>query len=122
MAEALAASELEMVGLARPLCVDPAVPRALLAGDLDQAPRRERGLRLGPGVFGPASPVKMIRGFNHQASVAWFYRQILAWADGREPDETLTARRALALHLRDEMRLARARRRFARSRPEASAT
>ncbi len=116
MAGAASASELEMVGLARPLCVDPAVPKALLAGDLEEAPRWERGLRLGPGMLGSASPLKMVRGFNHQASVAWFYRQILALADGREPDTALTARRALARHLRDELRLAIARRRLTRSR------
>ena len=116
MADALKASELEMVGLARPLCVDPATPRGLLAGDLEEAGRWERGLRLGTGFLGPASSSKMIRGFNHQASVAWFYRQILALADGREPDTTLTARRALARHLRDELRLAVARRRLAGSR------
>lgn len=116
MADALEASELEMVGLARPLCVDPATPQGLLAGDLEEAGRWERGLCLGSGYLGPASSSKMIRGFNHQAAVAWFYRQILALADGRKPDTTLTARRALARHLRDELRLARARRRFARSR------
>ena len=116
MAGALEASELEVVGLARPLCVDPAVPRALLAGDLDQAPRWERGLRLGPGILGPASPSRIVRGFNHQASVAWFYRQILALADGRDPDTRLTARQALARHLNDELRLAIARRRLIRQR------
>ena len=39
-----------------------------------------------PGIFGPASPLRTIRGYNHQASVAWFYRQILALADGRPLD------------------------------------
>ncbi len=113
MTGAVSASELEMVGLARPLCVDPAVAGALLDGDLEEAPRWERGLRLGPGPLGPASPLKIVRGFNHQAAVAWFYRQILALADGRKPDAGLTARRALARHLRDEIRLSVARRRYA---------
>ncbi len=115
MAESLEAEELEMVGLARPLCVDPAVPKALIDGDLDEAPRWEHGLRLGPGVFGPTSLLDTVRGFNHQASVAWFYRQILALANGQSPDTRLTARGALARHLRDELRLAIARRRFART-------
>ncbi len=110
---ALAAGEVDVAGIARPLCVDPAVPRALLDGELDVAPRWERGLRLGPGLLGPGSPSRIVRGFNHQASVAWFYRQILALADGREPDTALTARRALYRHLRDELRLSMARRRYA---------
>ncbi len=116
MTQALGASELARVGLARPPCVDPSVPKALIDGDLEQAPRCEQGLRLGPGVLGPASPSRIIRGFNHQAAVAWFYRQILALADGRRPDTKLTARRALGRHLRDELRLAITRRRFDRSR------
>lgn len=116
MDEALTADELEMIGLARPLCVDPALPRALIEGSSDAAPRWEAGLRLGPGPLGPASSVKSLRGFNHQASVAWFYRQILALADGRPGDTTLSARRALFRHLRDEFRLARARRRYRASR------
>ncbi len=116
MEGALAAGELDAVGIARPLCVDPAVSRALAGGELEEAPRWERGLRLGPGWLGSGSPSRIVRGFNHQASVAWFYRQILALADGRKADTALTARRALFRHLRDELRLARARRRFAKSR------
>lgn len=114
MADAVASGELDVVGVARPLCVDPGVPRALLAGELDEAPRWERRLRLGPGPLGPASASATVRGLNHQAQGAWFYRQILALADGREPDAALTARRALYLHFRDELRLARERRRFRR--------
>ncbi len=112
MTGALDAAELEVVGLARPMCVDPAVPGALLAGELDQAPSWEDGLRLGPGLLGPASVSRIARGFNNQASVAWFYRHILALADGREPDTELSVHRALARHLRDELRLAMARRRL----------
>lgn len=112
MIDAVDAGELDVVGIARPLCVDPDLPRALLDGSVDEAPRWEHGLRLGPGVLGPASPIKALRGFNHQAAGAWFYRQILALADGRPPDTRLSARRALLRHFRDEFRLARARRRF----------
>ncbi len=115
MAGALEAGELDVVGIARPLCVDPDLPRALLDGSVGEARRWERGLRLGGGAFGPASGSKMVRGFNHQASTAWFYRQILALADGSEPATGLSARRALYLHFRDELALGRARRRLRRA-------
>ncbi len=111
MIDALEAGELDVVGIARPLCVDPDMPRALLDGELEEAPRWERRLHLGVGPLGPASASRLVRGFNHQAQGAWFYRQILALADGREPDTALTARRALYRHFRNELRLARERRR-----------
>ena len=38
IAELSAVGELDVVGLARPLCVDPDVPQKLLEGSLDKAP------------------------------------------------------------------------------------
>ncbi|MEM1183051.1 MAG: NADH:flavin oxidoreductase/NADH oxidase family protein [Acidobacteriota bacterium] len=115
MEGALAAAELEVVGLARPLCVTPELPGQLIAGAVEGAERWERSLRLGPGPLGPSSPLASLRGFNNQGAVAWFYRQILALADGRPTPVRLSARGALARHLRDEARHAAARRRFSRS-------
>ncbi len=112
MNQALAAGELDVVGIARPLCVDPDVPRKLLDGVLDAAPRWERQLRLGPGPLGATSGSKTLRGLNHQAAVAWFYRQILALADDQPLPLKQSARAALGRHLRDEMRLALKRRRW----------
>ncbi|MEM9554616.1 MAG: NADH:flavin oxidoreductase/NADH oxidase family protein [Acidobacteriota bacterium] len=111
MTDAVAQGELDVVGIARPLCVEPDLPRRLLEASAEEAPRWERSLRLAPGPLGPSSRLRSVRGFNHQASVAWFYRQILRLADGREPDTTLSARRALARHFRDEFVHALARRR-----------
>ena len=112
MVEAVESGALDVVGLARPLCVDPDLPRGLLDGSAEEATRWEDRLRLGPGLLGPTSSVKTVRGFNHQAAVAWFYRQILALADDRPLPTELGARAALMLHLRDEARQAVARRRF----------
>ncbi|MEO1367988.1 MAG: NADH:flavin oxidoreductase, partial [Acidobacteriota bacterium] len=114
MEEAVAAGELEVVGLARPLCVTPDLPRRLLDRTVEEAERWERTLRLGPGFFGPASASASVCGFNNQGAVAWFYRQILAVADGRDAPVPMSARRALALHLFDEGRHAAARRRASR--------
>jgi 2,4-dienoyl-CoA reductase-like NADH-dependent reductase (Old Yellow Enzyme family) len=110
MTEALAAGETDVIGMARPLCVDPALPRGLIAGRVERAPSWERGLRFGPGrLLGPASPVKLMKMFNVQGEVAWFYRQLLKLADGGEPDENLSLRRALFAHYATELAVARRR-------------
>ena len=111
MEDAVESGAVDLIGLARPLCVDPALPRALLDGSITEATRWEDRLRLGPGPFGPTSPIKEVRGFNHQAAAAWFYRQILALADDRPQPTDLAARTALRLHLFGEARMAVARRR-----------
>ena len=48
--------------------------------------------------------------------MAWFYRQIIQLARGEPPLEGLTARGALMRHMRDEIRLGMARRRYRRGR------
>ncbi len=99
MEQAVESGEIDVVGLARPFCVQPDFPRALLAGSPDELPTPERGLRLGPGVFGPASENRILRALNVQAGTAWFYQQIVDLADGNPTNVCLGARRALAGHL-----------------------
>jgi len=111
MAEALAAGELDVVGLARPLCVEPDLPGRLALGSTDGAGSIPP-LRFGRSRWaGPASPLILMKFLNIQGEMAWYYRQILRLADGLPPDPSLAIGRALAAHARDEWRLSRARRR-----------
>ncbi len=115
MNDALAAGELDVIGLARPLCVDPDLPSKLLQGQVDSAPRDEQRLRLGRGVLGPASGMSLFRTLNSQGAAAWYYRQIIRLARGKQPDPSLDFRRALVRHFRDEYRLGFARRKVLRA-------
>lgn len=111
MAGALAAGELEVVGLARPLCIEPDLPGRLAAGSSEGAAPAP-SLRFGQGRWaGPASPLMLMKFLNIQGEMAWYYRQIIRLADGLSPDPGLSIGRALAAHARDELRLSRARRR-----------
>ncbi len=110
MDTALTGREVDVVGLARPLCTEPDLARHLLDGTAQTARVDERTLRLAGGWLGPASPSAMVRALNAQAQSAWYYEQILLLAAGGEPDPNVSALRALVRHFRREYALARARR------------
>jgi 2,4-dienoyl-CoA reductase-like NADH-dependent reductase (Old Yellow Enzyme family) len=111
MAEALAAGELDVIGLGRPTCLEPDLPGRLAAGTSEGAAPAP-ALRFGRNrIMGPASPLLVMKFLNIQGEMAWYYRQVLRLADGLPPAPSLSIGRALARHARDEWRLSRARRR-----------
>ena len=108
MSEALIGGDVDLVGLGRPLCVDPDFPNKILSGVIERAPDVESGLRIGPGIFGPNSPFAVIKAINGFARIGWYYEQIYRLADGEEPDLTMGAVRALLAYERTEKAKARA--------------
>jgi 2,4-dienoyl-CoA reductase-like NADH-dependent reductase (Old Yellow Enzyme family) len=114
MNEALANGDVDVIGLARPLCTDPDFPAKILRGEIESAADVEQGLRIGPGWLGPHSPLPLLKVINGFAKVGWYYEQIYRLADGRQPDASLGAFRALLAYDRTEKAKARA---LARQRP-----
>ena len=78
MAEALETGALDLVGIGRPMLVETDLPRRILAGSVEVAPRPEEALQ----VF---------------QILPWFNAQFERLADGLEPDLALTAEAAQAL-------------------------
>jgi 2,4-dienoyl-CoA reductase-like NADH-dependent reductase (Old Yellow Enzyme family) len=107
MREVVASGEVDVLGIARPFCVMPDLARSLFSAQVDALPSPERRLRLGPGILDRATPVRSLRTLNAQAEVAWFYRQIIALSEGREPNLSLGIWPALWVHLKTELGLAR---------------
>lgn len=105
MENALAGNELDMIGLARPLCVQPDIAAHLIAGSAEVAPHKEDELKLGNGWLGVNSRFDSMKGLNAQAAVAWFYRQIIEISERRPVRENLGTWRALFEHFRDEYRI-----------------
>ncbi len=105
MEDAVASGEIDMVGLARPLCADPDVPNKLLAGRIDRAPDPEL-TRL---TIGRDSKLRVLRNL-HAAATFWFYAQIEELAAGREPDLSIGQLGAILRHARNDTRRIKARR------------
>ncbi len=114
MEDAVAKDGIDMVGLARPLCVVPDLSRQLIEQRIDRAPTYEDSLRLGPGIFAPNSRVDLLKAVNAQGMVAWFYRQIIQLSRGEPVRLELGLPRALTEHFVEEIRNALARRRLLR--------
>ena len=108
MSEALGGGDVDLIGLGRPLCVDPDFPKKILSGAIEQAPDVESRLRVGPGVFGPNSPFAVFKAINGFARIGWYYEQIYRLADGEEPDLSMSALRALLTYDKTEKAKARA--------------
>jgi 2,4-dienoyl-CoA reductase-like NADH-dependent reductase (Old Yellow Enzyme family) len=120
MESALAEGDCDVIGLGRPLCTEPDLPRRLLSGEADAAVAWEHRLRFaGRGWLSPASPLLPARVLNVLASQGWYYQQIFRIADTGAPDTRLGLGAAARAYLADEFtaarRLRRARRDAGRS-------
>jgi 2,4-dienoyl-CoA reductase-like NADH-dependent reductase (Old Yellow Enzyme family) len=103
MQAALTARATDLVGLARPLVVQPDLPKHLLDGAREAALDVDRRLRLGPGQWlGPASPVAGIKMANVFGAQGWYCQQIRRLAMGQQVNLKMPLWRALLDYQRDE--------------------
>ncbi len=88
MSEAILDGGVDLIGLARPLCISPDASTALLEGKAVDLAQREN-LRIGPGLLGAKSPIKLVRLINGMGSATWYNEQIIRLAAGQQPDPGL---------------------------------
>jgi len=98
----------DVIGVGRPLCLEPSALARMLAGETDGLPAWERRVRLGPGVFGPHSPVTTLRALNGLATMAFFYQNLFRLADGLDGDPNMGLLGAFLRHQRMESAAAKA--------------
>lgn len=109
MDAALASGACDVVGLARPLCVDPDGPGKLLSGALTRLDDWENRLRVGPGRYlGQHSPIDMIKIVNGFGIQSWFCLQLMAIARGERPNLDLGVLRAFIRYQVNERKAAKA--------------
>jgi 2,4-dienoyl-CoA reductase-like NADH-dependent reductase (Old Yellow Enzyme family) len=99
MEAALAGGHTDMLGVARPFCLDPEFPNRMFAGQMDRLPVPEDKLVLGKGYWGPNSPSSSMRTVNNLFQAGWYYRQIEQLAAGQQPLPELSPLQAMVAHL-----------------------
>ena len=104
---ALAAGSTDVIGIARPLCVEPDLPRRLIQGESQRGTSFEDGLRVGSGFFSENSPLTLLRAVNVLGSQGWFCVQLLRLGDGLPPDTSLGTLGALIAYQKNELSTAR---------------
>jgi len=104
MDAALDSGAVDLIGIARPMCVDADIVSKLLTGEVLSAVSYENQLRVGPGIFGPASSVDFLRAINGFATMAFFYQNIFRLADGLEPRDKMALLPAFIAHQMHEQR------------------
>ncbi|WP_051594687.1 NADH:flavin oxidoreductase/NADH oxidase family protein [Hyphomonas pacifica] len=109
MNSALAEGEADLIGIGRPLCVDTDVPAKLLSGELEEAKSWEKTLQLGPGIFGPNSPFKLIKTLNGFGAMGWFYEQLRLLGAGKSTDPDMGLLSAFLSNQRKEVATEKAR-------------
>lgn len=108
MEAALESGDCDMIGLGRPLCVEPDFPRRLLAGEVDEVKRYEDQLKLRQtGWLSPTSPLMLFKVLNTFGAQSWYYCQIFRLADGLPPDLNRGILSTLREYLTDEISTAR---------------
>lgn len=108
MVSALADDGVDMIGLGRPLVIDPDGARKILTGEINKLFSRDNDLVIGNGLLGPASPISFLRDLNAWGALGWYYEHIYSLADGKVPDLSLSCFRALLAYDRTEGRTAKA--------------
>ena len=106
MEEVIQSGEVDIVGLARPLCTQPACSTHLIKGRIDQLDAYEHALVLGKGFWGNNSALNLIKAVNAFGQIGYYYWQIIRLARGEEPQPELSTVRACVRHLANDVRLA----------------
>ncbi len=85
----------DLLGVARPICVDQSAVKGLLSGETDRLESWEDNLRREKGFFSANSPIPLIGVLTNFAGIYWFYAQVYRLAKGKPADVKLWPPRAM---------------------------
>jgi 2,4-dienoyl-CoA reductase-like NADH-dependent reductase (Old Yellow Enzyme family) len=105
MEKALADKELDMIGLARPLCTQTDCPAQLIDGAIDTLDDYENQLVMGKGFWGNNSSSNLIKAINSYGQVGFYYWQMILLSKGLAPNPKIHTLRYFLRHMSNDFRL-----------------
>jgi len=105
MEQAITNKEVDIIGLARPLCTQANCSELLINGSLDKLDDYEQNLVLGTGFWGNNSSSSLIKSINNFGQVGFYYWQIIRLSQGQLPEPELKVFRSFVRHMTNDFRL-----------------
>jgi len=109
MEGALSEGDADLIGIARPLCADPDLPKHLLSGTVEAGEAWENKLRLGPTKWlGPNSPFDVVKALNGWGTQGWFCLALMDMGAGQVPNTKRSVLGAFMAYQKNEAAAAKA--------------
>ncbi|MFT6262093.1 MAG: 2,4-dienoyl-CoA reductase-like NADH-dependent reductase (Old Yellow Enzyme family) [Bermanella sp.] len=105
MERAIESGEVDVIGLARPLCTDPDCSAKLINQTIQSIDSHEDKLVLGQGFWGNNSPSSLIKAINSFGQVGFYYWQIIRLSRGLAPETQLGTFKAFLRHMTNDFKL-----------------
>ena len=102
MNDALNQNACDVIGIARPFCIDPQIANKLLSKDISETPTLEKTMQVGPGVLGLNSPFSMIKGINGWGQQAFWCLNLIRMGEDLDPNLDLGVFKAFLQYQRNE--------------------
>jgi 2,4-dienoyl-CoA reductase-like NADH-dependent reductase (Old Yellow Enzyme family) len=105
MERAIKSGEVDVIGLARPLCTEPDCSTKLIQQTIQNIDCYEDKLVLGTGFWGNNSPSNLIKAINSFGQVGFYYWQIIRLSKGLTPEPQLGTFKAFLRHMTNDFKL-----------------
>lgn len=105
MERAIESGEVDVIGLARPLCTEPDCSAKLIQQTIQSIDCYEDKLVLGNGFWGNNSSSNLIKAINSFGQVGFYYWQIIRLSKGLAPEPQLGTFKAFLKHMTNDFKL-----------------
>ena len=107
MNNALNEKACDVIGIARPFCIDPDIANKLLNNHVSETPTLEKTMQLGPGWLGLNSPFSVIKGINGWGQQAFWCLNLIRMGEDSDPDLNLGIFKAFRDYQKNEKNAAK---------------